>query len=163
MDLISLQEAKAFLNIQGSSSDFEIEDVVDAMTRVVEREVGPIVNRTVTSVVTTHDGCAVLPLKNIVAIKSVTVIRDGSSISTDGLTTHHSILAYANGERLPRGDLSVEYEVGLADIPSNIKYGALEVLKLAWAAQNKGDLPAFLLSYRASAWFLPDQELPGFA
>lgn len=163
MDLILLADAKSFLNIQDKSSDVEIQDVIDAVTRIVEREVGPVIERAVTSVVSSHGGCAVLPLKNVIEIVSVTAVRDGSTVPVDGLTTTHSILAYADGTRLPRGDLNVAYKVGLTEVPTNIKHGAFEVLKLAWAAHRKGDLPAFLLSYRASAWFLPDQDLPGFA
>lgn len=165
MALVTLDEARSFLNIRdtGAAIDTEIQAAIDAVTVLVEREVGPIVQRSVTSVVSSRNGRAVLPLKNIISITSITNVIDGSVVSVTGLSTTHSILGYTSGTHLPNGDLSVVYVVGVTPVPKNIKYGALEVLKLAWAAQSREELPAFLLSYRASAWFLPDQVLPGFA
>lgn len=162
MALVTLAEAKAFLNVQDTSTDADITDVILAVTRVVEREVGPIDARSVTSVVTST-GVAALPLTNITAVTSITNLASGATVSITGISTDKSILRYSNGTALPCGELSVVYTVGLATVPGNIKYGALEVLKLAWQAQLSGDLPAFLLSYRASAWFTPDQVSLGFA
>lgn len=162
MALVTLAEAKTFLNIQDVATDAEVTALIAAITPIIERETGPVDARSVTSVVVS-DGRAALPLTNITGITSITVLSSGATVSVTGISSDKSILRYANGTPLPSGELSVVYTVGLATVPANIKYGALEVLKLAWAAQVNEDLPAFLLSYRASAWFAPNQVSLGFA
>lgn len=162
MALITLTEAKTFLNIQDGATDAEVTAVIAAVTRLVEREVGPIDTRTVTSVVDSN-GRAALPFTNVTAVTAITNRTSGATVSLTGISTDKSVLRYTTGTPLPSGELSVTYTVGLAAVPDNIKYGALEVLKLAWAAQVNAELPAFLMSYRASAWFAPDQVSLGFA
>ena len=153
MALVTVAEAKTFLNIQDVSAaiDTKLTGFIAGITPVVERRVGPVEVRTETSVVRSN-GQAVLPFANVISIQSVTIRATGTTVTTTGIVVDGTRIKYASGASLPYGDLTIAYTVGMTVVPSNIKYGALEIISQAWETQRNKEVPAFLIPYRGKAW-----------
>ena len=109
------------------------------------------------------NGQAGLPFANVISIQSVTIRATGTTVTTTGIVVDGTRIKYASGASLPYGDLTIAYTVGMTVVPSNIKYGALEILSQAWATQRNKEVPAFLIPYRAEAWLMPHDRMDGFA
>jgi len=168
-DLVTLAQAKAFLDITDAdaSQDAELQQAIEAVTAVIEHEVGPVVRRTVTTTVQpTTSGSFLLPYTDVVSLTSGSTIPDGTALTVSGYTTFDGVLRNPSGS-LPTSAWALTYVVGrvatTADVPANIRQAALEAVELAWAAQRGGDPPPFLLSYRVQAMLEPDRQLAGFA
>jgi hypothetical protein len=170
--IIGLEEAKDFLNITDTSQDEELRAMIEGVTAVVESGdgkdfpgVGPVVRRTVTTVVRADGSCYEYPLPTtqILSLTSGAYLDGGGSVSLTGYTFDDSILRAPYGGYLPSAPWTLTYVVGRPSLPSNIRMGALEILKLAWASQRGGDQPAFLVSFRALAWLGSETPALGFA
>ena len=170
MALLTLPEARAFLNFEDEDAtrDEVLQEYIDGVTAVVEREVGPIEVRQVT-VTATGDGrtCA-LPVSNIISIDEVVDQRTGLTVDHVGIVVGAgSVLWSPTGVSLVGRDLQVKVTVGMGDdVPPNLKLAAVEILKLAWAVQRSDEAPAFLIPYRAQALLapsIPGERMVGFA
>lgn len=80
-DVITVAEAKAQLNMTDSASDAELAGYVSGVTRVVERYVGAVVNRTVTEV---FDGGRCEVLLSQIPVASVTSVTDSGTVLDAG-------------------------------------------------------------------------------
>lgn len=164
--ILSLTEAKAFLNIRSTDTDQddELRGMLEGVTRVVEHEVGAVVRRTETSVLRTcGENSYPLPLSPVVSLTSGAIVRDGSSVTITGWYAQGSVLYAGLYGTLPVEPFTLTYVVGRPDLPTNIRMGALEILKLAWASQRASDPPTFLVSNKAREWLAPDMQALGFA
>lgn len=170
--LFSLKEAKEFLNIEDSTDDEELRQAIASVTAVVEAEVGPCVRRTVTTTIYPTGNIykpVVLPDTHILSLTSAATVT-GTTIDTTGWIAEDGVIrsagtVYPYSLAMPWTPWTITYVVGRAVIPPNVIQAAKEILKLAWAAQRgpAGELPAFLISYRAAALLQPDREYTGFA
>lgn len=172
--IVSLDEAKDFLDITTDDEDDLLRAMLEGVTAVVEggdgRDfpgVGPVVRRTVTTTLRgTRYGTAgfALPHTHIISLTSGAYSSDASAVDLTGYTFADGILRAAYGGYLPSTDWTLTYVVGRASLPANIRMGALEILKLAWNSQRGSDegVP-FLVPYRAQAWLGSEQQVLGFA
>lgn len=166
LDIVTLDEARAFLNIDSddSAEDSELGSFITAITDVVEAEVGPIVPRSKSSIIYT---CGELeypaPDWPIVSLTSGAYLDDSTAVDITRLIFDRGVLLTNNASPLPGRPWTLTYSAGRAVTPDSIKKGALEVLKLAWGTQRGQDAPAFLIPYRAAAWFKSSQFSLGFA
>lgn len=169
-DLVTLEEAKSFLNIPDdvTDDDTELGGFISGITRPVENLVGVVVQRSVTDILYPSSGLTIpLPRWPVVSLTSGVLLRNGGPVDVSNMVADRSVLWMKNYAIFPVEPWALTYLAGqvadTASVPQNIKYGALEVLKLAWATQRGADAPAFLVSYRAEAWLSPDELLLGFA
>lgn len=148
-DLFLLADAKAQLNIDSDNtdSDAELAGYVSGVTRVVERYVGAVVNRTVTEV---FDGgrCEVL-LSNI-PVASVTQVTDnGTVLDADAYRVSKAgVLSRVAGPSrtlfLPGiQSVEVEYVAGqvattaaVATDLADVRLGGLIILQHMWETQR---------------------------
>jgi hypothetical protein len=167
LDIVTLTEARTFLNFDDDSSsddDDELQGFITALTPVVEAEVGPVVSRETSDIIYPTGGAVPLPQWPVVSLTSGVLLHDDSVVDVAGMTADKSMLFMTDGSSLPFEPWTLTYVVGRESIPANIRQGALEILGLAWETQRgEGDLPAFLIPYRAAAWLRPTPALPGFA
>lgn len=169
--IVSLAEAKAFLNIDDTDQDDELRAMLEGVTAVVEGGdgkdfpgVGPVVRRTVTTRVDSWGGSGwVLPYTQVLSLTSGAYISDASVVSVAGYTAVDGILRPPVGGALPSSPWTLTYVVGRPTLPANIRLGALEILKQAWASQRGSDAPAFLIPYRALSWLGSETSALGFA
>lgn len=164
LDIFTLQEAKDFLNIEDSSDDAELAGFISGVTAVVEDVVGPVVPRPVTSIFyPTQERAIPLPVWPVISLTSGQLVRNGSPVDVTNMVIDRGALWMKNYAILPVEPFTLTYQAGRATTPDNIKKGAQEILKLAWASQRNSDAPAFLISYRAMAWLQPEATSLGFA
>lgn len=169
LDIVSLLEARDFLGFDSgdSSDDGKLLEFITGITPVVEREVGPVVARTVTDIIyaTQTSACPMvtLPQWPVVSLTSGALLRDDSAVDVSAMVTDKGVLFTKDFTPLPAGPWRLTYVVGRSPVPENIKNGALEILDLAWATQREQDAPAFLVSYRAMAWLKSGVLALGFA
>ncbi len=170
LDLVTLAEAKAFLNMDtdDTSEDTELANFITGMTPVVEAEVGPVVLRSQTAVIYGMDANAVpAPTWPVASVTSGTYLSNSTSVDVSKMIADQGLILTSDGSTLPLLPWTMTYQAGrvanTAAVPLNIKSGALEILKLAWESQRGGTPPAFLISYRAAAWFKPSAFAVGFA
>jgi hypothetical protein len=165
--IIGLDEAKTFLNIRDTDTDQddELRAMLEAVTAVVEREVGPVVRRQVSTVLypTCHSSALQLPYTQVLTVDSAAYVSDASVISVTGWHTDGGMLWLNAGSVFPAYPFTLTYTVGRPDLPANIRMGALEILKLAWASQRASEPPSFLVSNKAGEWLAPDVQVLGFA
>jgi hypothetical protein len=165
--IIGLDEAKTFLNIRDTDTDQddELRAMLEAVTAVVEREVGPVVRRQVSTVLypTCHSSALQLPYTQVLTVDSAAYVSDASVISVTGWHTDGGMLWLNAGSVFPAYPFTLTYTVGRPDLPANIRMGALEILKLAWASQRASEPPSFLVSNKAREWLAPDVQVLGFA
>lgn len=171
LDIVTLVEAREFLKPRAgdTGSDDEMQRFITRLTPAVETEVGPVVQRAEIAAIDGACGfCETsAPKWPMVSVTSGTYLSDGSAVVTSKMVSRKGLIVTTDGSPLPLRPWTMTYLAGrvanTAAVPGNIKGGALEMLKLAWATQRGQDAPAFLVSYRASAWFKSDQYALGFA
>ncbi len=164
LDLVTLTEAREFLNIDSDDTvdDTEIQGFITAITPVVEAEIGPVVERTETAIIY-DSGCynaIPAPRWPISSLTSGSYLDSSGSVDITNMIADSGLLVTTNGAAFPAKAWTLTYVPGraanTAAVPLGIKKGALEVLSLAWGSQRvPGQAPAFLISYRAAAWFKP--------
>lgn len=177
--LLSLEDAKAHLNILSTSTDDELREFIEGITPVVEKYVGPIVRRTHTARVCGYRSHIALPHTQVRSITSVTLIRDGSSpitLSDLAVNTESGVVSYKNGVSFPYGDMDFTYVVGRDTVEANWTLAAKIILQHNWRSQL-GNLPSnqgedrgyvvtgagYVVPFQAIGYMEPDQVAVGFA
>lgn len=177
LDLVTLAEAKAFLNMDAddTSEDSELSSFITGITKVIEsgddkfHGVGPVVEREQTAIVAAAGYCYSVsaPAWPIASLTSGAYLDDDSTVDITQMIADRGLLITKNYSPFPARPWTLTFQAGrvaaTADVPQNIKNGALEVLKLAWTSQRGGQPPAFLIPYRAAAWLTADAFALGFA
>lgn len=176
--ILSLADAKQHLNITVTTNDDELRDHLEAVTRIIEDEVGPVVLRTHTARVCGRRSRIALPHTQVREIVSATEVRSGTSVDVSGMTVNQAsgVLSYLNGASFPYDDMDVTYEVGRTTVEANWSLAAKIIVKHMWLTQL-GNLPSgqgddrgyvvtgsgYLVPYRAISLLKPDQVAVGFA
>lgn len=171
LDLLTLAEARAFLNIADidTSENDELAAFITGLTPVVEAEVGPVVQREETAIVNTAGNCWMFaaPKWPVTSVVSGAYLDDETDVDVTKMIADKGMILTSDASPMPFRPWTMTYVAGIVDdtasVPQNIKSGAGEVLKLAWATQRGKEAPAFLISYRAAAWFNPSAFALGFA
>ncbi|MDV7220612.1 head-tail connector protein [Streptomyces prunicolor] len=137
MALLTLDEAKAQLDIDGSGEDTELQVYVDALTAAIERHVGPVETREFAE--TIEGRSAAMCLSHIPAVALVSVAPavetgddlDLSALVLDGAT---GIVRYRGGSFA--GTLwRVTYTAGRGEVPATINLAARILLQHLWRTQ----------------------------
>jgi hypothetical protein len=177
--IVSLADAKAHLNMTGTSEDEEIQAWLAAITPIVEQRVGAVIPRTHTE---QHTAGRSLWLRNppVISLTSVAPL-----FTTGGTTYLPADLIVSTSGRVRRGDGSaftggpytVTYLAGRRVIPANITQAVLVILKHLWETQRGASrLPlqseddtqlvpgfGFAVPNRAMELLEPDRLLFGYA
>jgi hypothetical protein len=169
--MISLADAKRSLNIPASTTTFddELREYTEAVTRVVEDFVGPIVVRSYTRRLWGYDYCVRLPHTQVREITAITLVADGSSpvtisdLTIDSLT---GIVRYKdNVSQFPYGELEFTYTVGRDVTQPSWTLAAKLILQSNWRSQL-GNLPAvqgdedhLISSNQSVPFYMPAQAL----
>lgn len=144
--LLSLADGKAHLNIPVTVTTFddELREFLEAVTKVVEQYVGPIVRRTYVRRVQGYCSAVTLPHTQVLSITSITLVQDGSSpvtISDLSINAEAGIVTYKNGAVFPFSDMDWTYLVGRSYVHPNWTLAAKMILEYNWESQL-GSLPS---------------------
>lgn len=170
-DLLTLDEAKTALRLRDDDSERDdlVQEYIDAVTSVVEARVGWVSTRSITVEIRDGGQEVALPGSRVISLTSGAYIDGGAVIDVTGMRVGvGGVLRNINGSGLPSQPWTLTLEVGMNPIPGAIKRGAAEILIEAWKSQRgkPGEVPdtnAFLIPYRAAAWFAGYELGPGFA
>lgn len=178
--LLSLADAKAHLNIPTTVTTFdeELREFIEAVTRVVEMNVGPITRRTYVRDVFGFCYAITLPHTQVLSISSIVLVLDGTSpivISDLDINNEAGIVTYKNGAIFPWGNMTWTYLVGRSYVHQNWTLAAKMILEYNWESQL-GSLPSvqgdsdreyvskgMLVPPRAALLLSPDGAAGGFA
>ena len=140
MALLTLDEAKAQVDIATSTHDAELQAYVDGVTAAIEAHVGPVENRPVAEV---HDvpacGAGVLVLRQTpaVSLASAAAVLTGhagydvAGLDLDGAT---GTVRRLDGGRL-YGPLRITYTAGRGTVPATINLAARIMVQHLWRTQ----------------------------
>lgn len=141
MPLLTLEDAKAQLNITTSTNDVELQAYIDGVTTAIEAHVGPVLPRAVQE---THEspacGAQVLVLRQtpVISLTSVTpVLTAGVTYSVADLTVDATTgtVRRLDGGRL-YGPLLFLYMAGRGDVAATIILAARLMLQHLWRTQR---------------------------
>ena len=141
MGLITLNEAKAQLDIETNGDDAELQAYIDAVTVPIENLVGVVEQREVTETVNGAGTILCLLKTPAVALVSVTpqltggVPLDVAQLHLDGAT---GIVRHLNGGRFHGGPWTVTYSAGRAEIPATVTLAARILVQHLWRTQYGG-------------------------
>jgi Phage gp6-like head-tail connector protein len=145
--LLSLAEAKAHLNITGTSSDDELRNFLSAATELIESKVGPCVPRTFTERVS--QGACQLALSHypVTSVTSVTSVWPGGpSWTAEELFTDTDAGIVAQVTLWPFwwGPWDVAYVSGRQVIPERFLHACKELVRHLWETQRGSSAPSVL-------------------
>jgi len=137
MALLTLDEAKAQLDIDGPTHDAELHAYIDALTPVIERHVGALEMRTVTETV---DGRSALALAQapVVSLTSLTPLLDGGlAVAPDEvfIDSASGVVRRRDGCMFTGGPWTAVYTAGRATVPPTINLAARILLQHLWRTQ----------------------------
>jgi hypothetical protein len=161
--VLTLNEAKAHLNITSTTQDDELQTFMAAAEAAIERRIGPLVATSVTRRVFGGDSYA-LPVYPALSVTSVTPVGgtalplDGIYVGPDGVLTG---AGYA-----PTAGYDVTYQAGhaatAADVPADLRLAILEMVRHLWESQRRSrgqvtDVPgsAHAFPYRVEELLAP--------
>jgi hypothetical protein len=168
--IISLDEARDYLNFDAAQTvnDEELRLFVEAVTKAIEKHVGPLTRRTVTTTINHYGPCVPLPFDPL-SLTSAVLVRDGSTVNITNMVVENGVLRSKTYAPLPSEPWTLTCVVGRAVIPANIRIAAGQVTKDLWSSQRgaggrragQGELTrlAFVMSYQALEGVEPDKQL----
>jgi hypothetical protein len=135
--LITLAEAKAQLDIEGTGHDLELQDYIDSLTSVVERFTGPVLTRQITEQVEGSGGLLCLTHTPVVALVSVTpVLPAGAALDVSGLVLNSATGLLRRQSGTWAGVWSCVYTAGRGtEVPPTINLAARLLLQHLWRTQ----------------------------
>ncbi|SED27032.1 Phage gp6-like head-tail connector protein [Streptomyces sp. 2231.1] len=162
MALVTLEEAKRQLDIDGGSHDAELHLYIDSLDAVIEGYVGVVEQRVITDTVSGGGPALSVLHPPLVAVTSLSGPVGGGSISypTDTLAVNGSAgtVARLDGCYFPPGAYTVTYTAGRSEVPPTMKLAALILLQHLWRTQYGATRVAV---GGADDWSVTD-PIPGF-
>ena len=150
--LVSLIDAKQFLNITSSINDEELRGFIEAATQVVENVVGPVIPRTIVEVhsrpgpVLQLQQPPAIRLISLSSILTMTPFLGGSQVYDvtlldldPGTGIVRRLDGYPLGRRftgLPPSPLRIVYTAGRLAVPASITIAAKVIIDCMWETQR---------------------------
>ncbi|MEU2313146.1 hypothetical protein [Streptomyces albidoflavus] len=136
--LLTLEDAKAQLDIETARHDVELLGYVEALTAPIERLVGPVEHRTVVEIVDAGGSRIALSQVPVAEVTSLTQLATGATTEPDGLLLDGDagVLRRWDGSPFFGGPWRVEYTAGRGEVPPTIRLAALILLQHLWRTQN---------------------------
>lgn len=138
MALLTLDEAKAQLDIDSTAHDVELQAYIDGLTAVIERHVGPVENRTVTETINGHGTTLCLTRIPVVSLTSLTpVLTGGQAITVPEVAVDQTtgVIRRLNGAAFCGGPWTAAYTAGRGSVPPTINLAARMLLQHLWRTQ----------------------------
>ena len=141
--VVSLAEAKEYLNITSTTSDEELRRLIEVISRVGEQYTGRVFGRrTVTDRLS--GGFAQLALHSVPVIEVTEVKENGASVPASGwvlASGTSGVLTRLNGTLFRAWhpgayNIEVTYTAGYSNQPAPDRHGCLEFLRHLWTTQR---------------------------
>ena len=140
---ITLDEAKAWMRVDGATDDILITSLITQVRELVEEYLNISIVETTIKLTASERKELVLPYGPVIVISSC-VDTDADPVSYDWngfyMTFDQGTYSVTGGSSLYVQTLTT-YDTGLTDVPGGLKLGMLEVL--LWLYENRGDSSGF--------------------
>lgn len=140
-DLLSLDDAKAHLNIDDSSQDEEIQDAIDEATEIIEDLTGPIIEREVTETHRNVSGQTVL-LREVPVLEVTSAVVSSLGVTSTSYVTGDLTVDPVTGELWVTSgvwwssDVTVTYTAGRDEVPACVRRAMKDQVKHLWETQR---------------------------
>lgn len=140
MAVVTLDEAKAYLNISSTSttSDAELGEFIDRAVAAIAARCGPLEATEKTSRVRGGWSALALPVRPVVSLTSITPLGEAALTVDDYLVTEGGIVEPEAGGWFGSRWYDVVYQAGRATVPDDLRLGVLEMLRHLWDTQRAG-------------------------
>ncbi|AEM87085.1 head-tail connector protein [Streptomyces violaceusniger] len=161
MALLTLDEAKAQLNLTTVTHDVELQAYVDSITAMVEWYVGPVEPQSVTETVNGRRGTLCLTRIPVVSLTSFTPILTGGTaltvadVTVDPLT---GVVRRKDGGTFCGGPWTAAYTAGRDAVPPTLNLAARMLIQHLWRTQQGPGRPGL----GGADDFDVTQPVPGF-
>jgi hypothetical protein len=173
VSVLTLADAKAYLNITASTYDAELQTFIDAAEAAVAKRCGPLVSTTTTaSHVYGGSSSLSLPVTPAISLTSITDATGGVINVSDVSVSKAGIVEYPSGGYFGARWYVVVYQAGRTTVPADLLMAVREVVSDNWDSQRGAsvrpglapDVPTlpFLFSYKVEAYIAPHVQT-GFA
>ncbi|MFE9309515.1 head-tail connector protein [Streptomyces sp. NPDC006706] len=139
MALLTLEDAKAQLDIETDTDDTELQVYVDAVTAVIERHVGPVINRDVSEVVHGRGTALALTQAPVASVTSLTpLLPGGTAVAADEVYVDNDAgtIHRLDGGGFAGGPWRVKYVAGRGtEVPPTINLAARILVQHLWRTQ----------------------------
>lgn len=162
MSVLTLPDAKAYLNITGTTSDGELQTFVDTAEARLSQEIGPLSAVTVTKRVASAQNFLLLPVAPAKSLTTINDVRaselvDLSLVTLDG---DAGIVYYTDGSTLFRSPAyDVTYEAGWTTVPEDVMFAIKELVRHLWETQRGPNLRREPDGPPAMGYALPNRVL----
>jgi hypothetical protein len=177
MSVLTLADAKTFLNITAATYDAELQTFIDAAEAAVATRVGPLSTSSVTRRVPGYAWNLHLPIYPATALTSVTPVGSTTALTLADLHLEPEVgaVSYNSGSFFNSAAYDVVYTAGRSPVPADLLMAVKELLRHLWTTQRgvsrPGPGPAldaqppsgYLMPYRVLELIAPYQLLPGLA
>lgn len=163
MTSLSLDEAKAHLNISVDTYDEELSDVISAAEAAIIARIGPLEVTTVTARVK-GGGRGTLILPTVPAVSLISVAsREGTSLDTGTLLLDGAagtIECAASCSWFGSVAYDVTYEAGYDDVPADLLFAVKELVRHLWTTQRGGSTrPGSAPTESTPGYFMPNRVM----
>ncbi|MEU6344481.1 head-tail connector protein [Streptomyces sp. NPDC046977] len=138
MALLTLDEAKAQLDIDTTASDTELEAYIEALTAVIERHIGPVEAREVSEVVEGRGPVLCLSTIPVLSLTSATpLLAGGEALNVGDLVVDlpRGLVRRRSGGSFAGGLWTLVYQVGRGEVLPTINLAARILLQHLWRTQ----------------------------
>jgi hypothetical protein len=175
MSVLTLADAKLFLNITVATYDAELQTFIDAAEAAVATRVGPLSTSSVTRRVPGYAWNLHLPLYPATALTSVTPVGSSTALTLADLHLEGDVgaVSYNGGSFFSSLAYDVVYTAGRASVPADLLMKVKLVLKYLWNTQRGTGArpgaagpdasPPSLNALLDGLFADPDELLPGLA
>jgi hypothetical protein len=170
VSVLTLADAKTYLNVSTSTYDAELQTFIDVAESAIAKRTGPLVS-TATTADHVYGGSSslVLPATPVISLTSITSAT-GDVISTSDVSVSKAgVIEYPIGGYFPARWYVVVYQAGRTTVPPALLNGVKQLLDDMWESQRRPNTrpteypsPPFLLSYKVQELIQPYVQ-PGFA
>lgn len=140
MTLLTLADAKAQLNITGTSSDTELQAFVDSAIAEVEKLAGVVDARAVTEVARRRGGCSLMLMtRPVLSVTSLTSIVDASVYDVTALYVDSALAGIVRRKdqaAIWGGPWTAVYQAGRTSVPANLNLAARMMVEHLWETQR---------------------------
>jgi uncharacterized phiE125 gp8 family phage protein len=163
MSVLTLADAKTYLNITVATYDAELQTFIDAAEAAISQWVGPLAPVSVTKRV---PGCAWnlwLPVYPAVSLTSVTVVGSATPLTLADLHLEQDSggVSYNGGSFFSASAYDVVYQAGRSSVPADLLMAVKELLREMWESQRGAAAP-YLLTIKVEELIAPYTQV-GFA
>jgi hypothetical protein len=137
VSVLTLDEAKAHLNIQGTTDDAELQTVIDAAEARLSQEVGPLAATEVSRRISGGGWELVLPVTPAMSLVSITPWAGSALTLADlYLDTVTGLVTFNNPTLFAATYYDVVYDAGRLTCPDDLLFAIKELVRHLWETQR---------------------------